>query len=340
MSPGELRRPGPIATLRAIMTDNIPFLAAARVDALLDYPGLVNALRDAFAGDWTVPVRHHHGIAMPAADGRPPEPDQTLLLMPAWEAGKSIGIKIVTITPGNGARNLPAVQGLYLLLDGLTGEPKALIDGKALTVRRTAAASALAASYCAREDAAIHLMVGCGALSRPLIEAHRAVRPITRTLLWARDVKKAQAKAQDLAAAGITVEVVPELEAAVRAADIISTGTLSHDPLVMGAWLRPGQHLDLVGAFLPEMRESDDAAVARSAVFVDTREGALKEAGDIVLAIKSGVLKAGDIKGDLFDLARGKVPGRTAPDQVTLFKSVGTALEDLAAARLLMQRAG
>ncbi|WP_243735696.1 bifunctional Delta(1)-pyrroline-2-carboxylate/Delta(1)-piperideine-2-carboxylate reductase [Dongia mobilis] len=332
---GELRGFRPLATLPAIMTDNIPFLPARKVDALLDYKGLVAALRAAFAGNWTVPIRHHHGIEMP--DG---EADQTLLLMPAWEAGKSIGIKIVTITPGNGARNLPAVQGLYLLLDGLTGEPRALIDGKALTVRRTAAASALAADYCARPDAATHLMVGAGALSRPLIEAHRAVRPITRSLLWARDPKKAAAKAEELKAAGIAVEVAPDLEAAVRAADIISTGTLSHEPLVKGAWLRPGQHLDLVGAFLPEMRESDDEAVRRARVYVDTMAGALKEAGDIVLAIKSGALTPEDIVADLHGLARGTAKGRQSPDEITLFKSVGTALEDLAAARLLMERAG
>lgn len=317
------------------MTDNIPFLPAPRVDALLDYPGLVDALRAAFAGHWTVPVRHHHSIPMPGNEG-----DQTLLLMPAWDAGKAVGIKVVTVTPGNGARNLPAVQGLYLLLDGLTGEPKALIDGKALTVRRTAAASALAASYCARPDARTHLMIGAGALSRPLIEAHRAVRPITRTLLWARDVKKAQAQAASLATAGITVEVAPDLEAAVKAADIISTGTLSHEPLVKGAWLKPGQHLDLVGAFTPEMRESDDEAVRRATIFVDTREGALKEAGDIVLAVKSGALAPERIAADLHNLARGQHQGRQSADEITLFKSVGTALEDLAAARLLIARAG
>jgi alanine dehydrogenase len=317
------------------MTDNIPFLPAGRVDALLDYPGLVDALRQAFAGNWTVPIRHHHGIPMPEGESA-----QTLLLMPAWEAGHSIGIKIVTITPGNGARHLPAVQGLYLLLDGLTGEPKALIDGKALTVRRTAAASALAAGYCARADAKTHLMIGAGALSRPLIEAHRATRPITRSLLWARDIRKAEAQAASLAAAGISVEVAPDLETAVKAADIISTGTLSREPLVKGAWLRPGQHLDLVGAFLPDMRESDDDAVRRATVFVDTREGALKEAGDIVCAIKSGALTPERIAADLHNLARGQHKGRQSAEEITLFKSVGTALEDLAAARLLMERAG
>lgn len=317
------------------MTDQIPFLSPETIARHLDYKSLVGALRDAFAGDWTVPVRHHHGIPMPNG-----EPDQTLLLMPAWEAGKSVGIKIVTITPGNGARHLPAVQGLYLLLDGLTGVPRALMDGKSLTVRRTAAASALAASYAARKDAGIHLMIGAGALSQPLIEAHRAARPITKSLLWARDFAKAEMQVKKLAGAGIEVEPVRDLEAAVRRADIISTGTLSYEPLVRGLWLRPGQHVDLVGAFLPEMRESDDEAVRRATVFVDTREGALKEAGDIVQAIKSGVLTAERISADLFDLARGRHKGRKSDNEITLFKSVGTAIEDLAAARLLMERVG
>ena len=316
----------------AIMTEQIPYLAPDIIDAKLDYRSLVDALRDAFAGDWTVPVRHHHGIPVPG------EEDQTLLLMPAWDAGKSVGIKIVTITPGNGGRNLPAVQGIYLLLDGLTGAPKALMDGKCLTVRRTAAASALAASYAARKDASVHLMVGAGALSRPLIEAHRAVRPITRSLLWARDSAKAQAAVAEMAKAGLKVEAVKDLEAAVRQADIVSTGTLSREPLVKGAWLKPGTHLDLVGAFLPDMRESDDEAVRKATVFVDTREGALKEAGDIVQAIKSGALTEARIAADLFDLARGKHVGRKSEDEITLFKSVGTAIEDLAAARLLMDR--
>lgn len=314
------------------MSEQIPYLSPEIIDRKLDYKSLVDALRDAFAGDWTVPVRHHHGIPIPGED------DQTLLLMPAWDAGKSVGIKIVTITPGNGGRSLPAVQGIYLLLDGLTGAPKALMDGKCLTVRRTAAASALAATYAARKDAAVHLMVGAGALSRPLIEAHRAVRPITRSLLWARDFAKAQAAVAEMAKAGIAVEAVQDLEAAVRQSDIVSTGTLSREPLVKGAWLKPGTHLDLVGAFLPEMRESDDEAVRRATVFVDTREGALKEAGDIVLAIKSGALTADRIAADLFDLARGKHKGRVSDDEITLFKSVGTAIEDLAAARLLMER--
>ncbi|HVZ01520.1 MAG TPA: ornithine cyclodeaminase family protein [Dongiaceae bacterium] len=315
------------------MTDSIPFVSSETLDARLDYPSLIAALKDAFAADWTVPVRHHHAVPIPG------EADQTLLLMPAWEGGRSVGIKIVTITPGNGARNLPAVQGIYLLLDGATGAPKALMEGKTLTVRRTAAASALAASFCVRKGAAAHLMVGAGALSLPLIQAHRAAHPtIARTLLWARDPKKAEAKIAECRKAGVAVELARDLEAAAREADVISCGTLSAEPLIRGAWLKPGAHLDLVGAYLPELRESDDEAVKRATLFCDTRAGALKEGGDLVQPLKAGVIQESDIAADLADLCKGRHPGRKSADEVTLFKSVGTAVEDLAAAKLMLER--
>jgi alanine dehydrogenase len=314
------------------MTDTIPFISSDTLNAKLDYPSLIAALKNAFAADWTVPVRHHHGVAIPG------EPEQTLLLMPAWEAGRSVGIKLVTITPGNGARGIPAVQGIYLLLDGATGIPKVLMEGTTLTVRRTAAASALAARYCARKDASVHLMVGAGALSRPLIEAHRAVRPIAKTRLWARKPEQAEAKAAALHQAGIAVEVARDLEAAARQADIISCATLSSEPLIRGAWLKPGAHLDLVGAYTPELRESDDEAVKRATLFCDTRAGALKEGGDLVQPLKAGVINESSIAAELADLCKGKHPGRTRDDEITLFKSVGTAVEDLAAAKLMLER--
>lgn len=311
----------------------VPFVTAAEVERLLDYPSLVEALRRGFSQDWTVPVRHHYGIPMPNG-----EPEQTLLLMPAWEGGKAIGMKMVTVTPGNGQRNLPAVQGVYLLLDGATGLPSALIDGPALTARRTAAASALAADYLAREDAHLMLMVGAGALAVPLVEAHRSVRPIKQVRLWARDARKAAAKVKELVQLGVDAEVADNLEQSAREADVISCATLSTEPLIHGAWLKPGSHLDLIGAFTPQMRETDDVAIGRASLFVDTREGAMKEGGDIVQPLKAGLIKPEAIKADLFDLARKTHRGRSTGDEVTLFKSVGTALEDFAAARLVVQR--
>ena len=261
-----------------------------------------------------------------------------LLLMPAWTRDGSdhgfLGVKVVNVFPGNAARGLPSVQGAYLLMRGDTGEPLAVIDGKALTLWRTAAASALAASYLAREDSRRLVMVGAGALAPFLINAHASVRPIAEVSIWNHNAARAEALAEELSGGDFSVRATSDLKAAVRLADIVSCATLSSDPLVWGAWLKPGAHVDLVGAFTPKMRESDDEAVRRARVYVDTRAGALKEAGDIVQPLAARVIEESDIVGDLADLCRNKVGGRASVDEITLFKSVGTALEDLAAAAL------
>jgi ornithine cyclodeaminase len=307
-------------------------IEAAELHEALDYPSLIEALRRAFRDGCELPVRHHHTIGVPGA------PDATLLLMPAWRSGEAVGVKIVSVFPGNAARGLPAVAGLYLLLDGDTGMPRALLDGQALTVRRTAAASALAASYLARPDAERLVMVGTGALVPHLIAAHAEVRPIREVAVWGRSLAKAEAVAKRFAVAGFTVSAVTDLAEAVRRADVVSCATLSSAPLIDGAWLPPGVHLDLVGGFTPAMREANDEAVRRARVYVDTREGACKEAGDIVQPLASGVLAPDAIAGDLFELTRDLRPGRRAATEITLFKSVGTALEDFAAARLAVER--
>lgn len=316
-------------------------IASEEVDRLLSFGELVEALRDAFRDGVIQPVRHHHTI------DRPDGAASTLLLMPAWtdfgKAGTSdggqVGVKVVTVSPDNNAIGLPAVMGVYLLLDGKTGQPAALIDGQRLTLWRTAAASALAATHLARADAATHLVVGAGALSTFLARAHRAVRPIARTLIWNRTAANAERVAAQLRDEGFDAAATTDLEAATRGADIVSACTISTEPLVRGEWLKPGAHVDLVGAFSPTMRESDDAAIRRSSVYVDTRAGATKEAGDIVQAIASGALTAEAIRGDLHDLTRGQAAGRTAADEITLFKSVGAALEDLAAGMLVWRKA-
>lgn len=310
-------------------------VGADDVHRALDYPALIDALAAQFRAGAETPLRHHHAIEVPGGA------DATLLLMPAWQPGGALGVKLVTVFPDNGQRGLPAVQGVYLLLDGMTGVPRALIDGPALTARRTAAASALAARHLARPDARRLLMVGTGALAPQLVRAHVAARPIAEVAIWGRTPEKAERLAQDLAAAlpGVALRPVRHLAEAVPAADIVSCATLATAPLVRGVWLRPGQHLDLVGGFRPDMRETDDDAVRRARVFVDTRAGALKEAGDIVQPLKAGIIAERDIQGDLFELARGAT-GRRDDDEITLFKSVGTALEDLAAARLVAERLG
>lgn len=262
-----------------------------------------------------------------------------LLLMPAWQENDVTGVKLVHIASGNEATGLPSVQGVYLLFDGPTGTPLAVMDGTALTVRRTAAASALAATYLARPDAQVLAMLGAGAMAPHLIRAHAAVRPIVEVRLWNRTAERARNLAQQLGGEGFDIRVVADPEAAVRDADIISCATMSREPLVRGAWLRPGSHVDLVGAFTAEMRESDDAVMQRGEVFVDTFAGALAEAGDILLAIGSGALAREALRADLHGLCRGEHPGRTNRDAITVFKSVGTALADLVAAKLVYETA-
>lgn len=308
-------------------------ISSRDIDQALTFPGLVETLREGFKAGAVQPVRHHHGVE------RPSGADTTLLLMPAWtdfSKGVSgngyIGVKIVTVSPDNNAIGKPAVMGLYLLLDGTTGEPKALIDGQRLTQWRTAAASALAADYLARKDASKLLVVGAGALSPFLARAHSAVRPIREIRIWNRTPANAQKVVDELAGLGLDVSVAGDLDEAIGWADVVSCATISNTPVVKGALLKPGTHVDLVGAFTPTMRESDDEAIARARVYVDTRAGATKEAGDIVQALASGVLTPEAIVADLHELARGEKNGRGGDQEITLFKSVGAALEDLAAA--------
>ena len=254
--------------------------------------------------------------------------------MPAWQPagqpGGLIGVKLVTVFPGNRARGLASVGASYLLCDGATGQHLALLDGDTLTARRTAAASALAASFLARPGAARLLVVGAGHVAALLPEAYAAVRPITAVRVWNRTPDAATALAERWRAGGFEAAAVTDLPASMAEADIVSCATLAAEPLIRGGWLRPGTHLDLIGAFTPAMREADAEAVRRARVFIDT-EMALAEAGEL-----SG-LQPGDIAGTLTSLCAGS-PGRKSPGEITLFKSVGTALEDLAASGLLWHR--
>ena len=308
---------------------------AAATAELLPWGAVVDALERGFRDGCEMPVRHHHGVAAPAG-----EPDATLLLMPAWTAGGYLGVKVATVFPGNASRGLGAVQASYLLASAVTGEPLALIDGLELTLRRTAAASALASKYLSRPDARRLLVVGTGNLAPHLAAAHAAVRPGLDVEFWGRRPEKALAASRSplLQGLGIATATAADLEAAARAADIVSTATLATEPLLFGDWLRPGLHVDLVGGFTPGMREADDEAVRRSTVFVDTRAGALVEAGDLTQPIESGALAPEDVAADLYELSRGEHAGRRNEGEITLFKSVGAALEDLFAAILLWER--
>lgn len=304
-------------------------LTADDVAAALDYRPLVDALREGFRKGATVPIRHHHGL--PGEE----DPKGTLLLMPAWREGAYLGVKIATVFTENPSKGLSSVMGVYYLCDGDTGRPLAVMDATELTRRRTAAASALGADYLAREDARSLLVVGTGALAPHFIKAHSAVRPYDRIMVHGRNPETAAKLKEQMP----EIELVDDLRAGVDAADVISCVTTSKTPVVPGAWLKAGQHLDMAGGFTPHMRETDDDGVTRTAVFIDS-EGALKEAGDIVQPLNAGVLTREAIRGDLFQLTRGEVQGRTSAEEITLFKSVGNALEDLVGAALAYERQG
>ena len=298
-------------------------LDAAATSAALPYGRLIAALEDAFREGAEAPVRQVHARG----------PGDSLLVMPAWNR-RVAGVKLVTVTPANAERGLPSVFGAYVLFDQITGEPLASLDGTVLTLRRTAAASALAARYLARPDARHLALFGAGALAPHLVRAHAVVRPIREVTVWNRTAAKAEALAEALRAEGFDASTTADRETACRRADILTTATLSTEALVEGHWLRPGTHVDLVGAFLPTMRESDDAVLERARVFVDTRAGTLAEAGDLLQPIATGRFHAERIEGELSDLCKGVVRGRREASEITVFKSVGTALEDLAAAAL------
>lgn len=313
-------------------------VSAENVHRHLPYPALIAALADMFSDGVIVPRRHHHTIE------RQPGSASTLLLMPAWLSPDDMatghgfaGVKIVTVSPDNNLTGKPAVNGIYLLMHGVSTEPLALIDGQALTLRRTAAASALAARFLARREASHLCLLGAGKLAPCLARAHASVRPIRKITIWNRTADHAERLADTLRRDGFAVSVASTPEAAIRHGDIVSAATLSSVPLIRAAWIRPGTHLDLVGAFTPQMRESDDATVVAARLFVDTYDGALSEGGDLVQPMQAGLIQRSDILADLAELCRGTHSGRISDSEITLFKSTGTAIEDLAAARLVYQ---
>ncbi len=306
-----------------------------RVHALLDYASLVEALDQG----------HREGVdaverALLAQPGAGDTTDH-LLVWPAWQRGRALGVKVVTSFPANPReRDLPTVHAQYLLFDGASGAPRALIDGVALTLRKTAADSALGARYLARSDAETLLMVGAGAQAPHQIMAHVAVRPgIRRVRVWNRTRERAERLVASLSLPGVTIAVAETLEAAVGEADVVSCATGAATPIIHGEWLRPGAHLDLVGGFTPHMREADDAAVRRARVYVDSRRFTVHDCGDIADPIARGVISEADIVADLFELARGERAGRESADQITLFKNAGGGHLDLMTARLVADRA-
>jgi ornithine cyclodeaminase len=296
--------------------------------AALAFDRLIPALRAAFAGESTVPPRHVHTVEAGTDRG-------TVLIMPAWSEAGYLGIKTINIFPGNGGHGLPGLHATYVLYDVHTGVPLAMMDGNEITAHRTAAASALGASFLARRDARRLLVLGTGRVARLLPAAHAQVRAIDEVRVWNHRPEGAEALAAQWRSEGWNASAAQDLEAAVREADIVSCATLATSPLVKGEWLSPGSHLDLIGSFTPQMREADPACFAGARTFVDTDE-ALMKAGDLLAA---GTLAREAVQATLSDLCRGRHGGRGSAAERTVFKAVGSALEDLAAATLVWQAA-
>ena len=308
-------------------------LNAERVAERLDYEALIEALRSGFAGTGSFPSRMRLETGTTG--------DRKLLLVkPAWDDDAAI-VKLLTLNEMNRKTALPFIQGVIVVFDQATGTPSCIMDATELTCRRTAAASALAADYLAVPEAEVLTLIGTGTLAPHMALAHAVNRPIRRVNVFGRSPEKAEATAQAIRSANpaIDTRVAADLAKAVGEAQIVCAATSSGTPVVRGAWISDGAHIDLVGSYRPDTRESDDAAIGMARVFVDDRAAAMREAGDILIPLEKGVISRSDVVGDLAELCGGAVQGRTGENEITAFKSVGMALEDLIAVKLVVGNA-
>lgn len=306
------------------------FFDSAATREALDFDLLISKLRSMFAEGCEVPLRHSHKITS-ALDG-----EGTVLIMPAWQEQKYLGIKIVNIFPGNSTKNLPGLHSTYILYDANTGVPLAHIDGNEITSRRTAAASALAASYLARKDSSRLVVLGAGRVGSLVPNAYSVVLPISHVSVWDQNQQAAEALVARLRMEGTDAHVVADLAESVRKADVVSCATLATSPIVRGEWLSPGSHLDLIGSFTPQMREADDDCFRGASIFVDTDE-APQKSGDLLGPMSRNVISKHDLQHTLQALCRSNTAGRKSKSERTVFKAVGTALEDLGAATLVFE---
>lgn len=289
---------------------------------------LIGALSQAFAEPFESPDRMHCDL--------PGDGEAKLLVMPAWQDRSAIGVKVATVMPENARLGLPTIDGIYVLMNGQTGSPAAILEARALTALRTAAISALASSHMSRRDASTLLIVGTGALAPHLARAHAAVRKFGKVLVWGRNHQKAAAVAGGLGDLDCPILAVEDLAASVAEADVVSCATLSSEPLIQAEWVKPGTHLDLVGSFTPQMREADPALFRGARLAIDTAT-ALKESGDLIEPARRGWIS--EPVTLLADLVRRTAAGRQGADERTVFKSVGTGLSDIAAARYFLGKA-
>lgn len=306
------------------------FFNAEKTRDSLPFAELVEALEDGFRGAFHAPLRHHHYLK------NSDEADCVLLLMPAWFEEKWGGMKMVNVVPDNAKRGLAAISSSYILFDRTTGVHELLLDGTEMTARRTAAASALGAKLLARPDSKKQLVVGAGRVGSYIPHAYKSVLPIEEVLIYNRTLSKSEQLVDALNQQGFNAKVATNLQDAVESADIVTCATLANEPLVFGEWLHAGQHIDLIGSFTPKMREVDDLALQKSSIYVDT-DHAIVECGELCIPIANGAISRGDIKGTFVDLCGNTVSARKSVGEITLFKSAGTAIEDLVAAILALK---
>lgn len=315
-------------------------LNGEQVAELMPMPECIKVMRDALAalarGEALVPLRTV--MRVPGVSG-------FLGLMPGYispRAGQegALGMKAVSVFPGNAQRGIDTHQGAVLLFEADTGRLSALMDGAAITAIRTAAVSGVATDVLARRDASELAILGAGVQARTHIEAIAAVRPLRRVRIWSRNAEHAAALAAELRRRfGFPIEAAPSAEAAVREADIVATVTASPEPILQRAWLKEGVHINAVGSSIPTSREIDTATMVAARLFVDRRESALAEAGDLLIAIGEGAVRGDHVQAELGEVIIGKNPGRRSPRELTLFKSLGLAVEDVASAAYIARRA-
>lgn len=312
------------------------FVNEAGVRRLLPMSECVATMRDALMalsrGDVVMPLRSL--VRLPDRSG-------ILGLMPGYLGEpRSFGLKVVTVMPGNHGTPYDSHQGVVMLFGVEHGEPLAILDATEITAIRTAAASAAATDALARADAGDLALIGSGVQARTHLAAMCAVRPLRRVRVWSRSRAHAERFAlEEAAAAGISIEVAPNGEDAVRGADLVCTTTASKEPVLRGAWLSPGVHVNAVGSCFPASRELDGEAVRRARLYTDCRESCMNEAGDFLMARGEGVVADGHLLGELGEVLLGQLPGRASRDDITLYESLGVAVEDLAAAHAIHRRA-
>lgn len=308
---------------------------AQQVNQVLDFPNLINALDAGFKQDFGMPQRQVFSLSedLNNHDG--------FAVLPAWNEDV-IGVKAFTYFPDNGSKSLPTLFSKILLFSRADGRPLAMIDGTTVTYWRTAAVSALASRYLARPESMRLLLLGTGNLAIPLVQAHLAEHAISHVVVWGRNSEKVQSLLKNLRLLfpHVSFSGTDQLAATMRQVDIIVSATGASQPLIFGDDVAVGCHIDLLGNHSSDRRECDTALVTRSSVYVDYRANVLKEAGELLIPISEGVFSASDVKGDLAELCRCGVSSRSGADEITLFKSVGTALSDLICAKLVLDRLG